>query len=415
MQKVVIEKPYQFIPAHRGNWWPSFIQRFRLIDRFLKKGQGLTTYECRGADKLRASLDAGHGIMITPNHARPNDPIVLGFLAREVRTHVFAMASWHLYHQDWFTAFAIKKMGGFSVYREGMDRKAIDTATQILETAERPLIVFPEGGVTRTNDRLQALMDGVAFIARMGAKKRTKHTDGGKVVVHPVALKYLFRGDIQQAADRVLGDIEQRLSWRSRSDLPLMDRITKIGMTLLTLKEIEHQGAPQVGSLRERMSTLIDHLLHPLEIEWLGDGKEGPVIPRVKNLRMKIVPDMVAGELEEKERVRRWRHLADCYLAQQVASYPPDYLSGEDVSIDRILETIERFEEDLTDELRVLGEMHVIIQVDDAIEVDPSRKRSEDGDPLMTMIEARLQGMLDNLAHESHVWTGDHSAEMVTA
>ena len=57
MQKIIIEKPYRFIPPHRGNWWPNFIQRFRLIDRYLQRNQGIESYEVRHADRLRASLD----------------------------------------------------------------------------------------------------------------------------------------------------------------------------------------------------------------------------------------------------------------------------------------------------------------------------------------------------------------------
>src|SRR3970282_234877 len=104
----------------------------------------------------------------------PCDPIVMGFLARHVACYMFAMASWHLFNQDRFTAWAIQKMGGFSVYREGMDRQAIQTAIDILAQARRPLILFPEGTVTRTNDRLGALLDGVSFIARSAARKRQR-------------------------------------------------------------------------------------------------------------------------------------------------------------------------------------------------------------------------------------------------
>ncbi len=104
MQKIIIQKPYEFIAPHRGNWWPTFIQRFRLIDRWLRKSHGIVQYECRHTNRLRASLDAGHGILLTPNHCRPCDPVVMGFPAREAGTHVFAMASWHLFNQDWFTA-----------------------------------------------------------------------------------------------------------------------------------------------------------------------------------------------------------------------------------------------------------------------------------------------------------------------
>ena len=402
MQEIVFEKPYEFIPPHRGTWWPSFIQQFRLIDVYLKRSHGVSSYECRGTEYLRESLSEGHGIMLAPNHCRPSDPIVMGFLAREAGTHVYAMASWHLYNQDWFTAFAIRRMGGFSVYREGLDRQAIDTSLHTLETAERPLIVFPEGAVTRTNDRLHALLDGVAFIARTAAKRRKKKQKGC-VVIHPVALKYLFHGDLVATLDPVLSEIEHRFSWHSQKQRPLIDRITKVGMTLLSLKEIEYFGRAQTSKFEERLQALINRLLSPLEKEWLDDEKDGPVVPRVKTLRMKIIPDMTRGELDEQERERRWSQLADIYLAQQVASYPPDYLTTYQ-SVDRVLETVERFEEDLTDQVRVHGNLKVIIQVAPAIEVSPERDRKQSEDPLMSRIQVDLQSMLDQLARESPLW-----------
>ena len=53
-----------------------------------------------------------------------------------------------------------------------------------------------------------ALLDGVAFIARSAAKKRAKLSPPGKVVVHPVAIKYFYRGDVPRVCDEVLTDIE---------------------------------------------------------------------------------------------------------------------------------------------------------------------------------------------------------------
>jgi 1-acyl-sn-glycerol-3-phosphate acyltransferase len=341
--------------------------------------------------------------MLTPNHCRYADPLVLGWLARHVGCHVYAMASWHLFHQSSFMAWAIRKMGGFSVNREGVDRVAINTAVEILEKAERPLIIFPEGAVNRTNDRLHALLDGVAFIARNAAKRRKRHTPEGKVVVLPIALKYLFRGDLKQAVDEVLSEIEHRLSWQPQRHLPLLERIHKVGLTLLCLKEIEYFGGEQSGMIQERLQGLIDRLLQPLEIEWLGKPQQGAVVPRVKALRMKILPEMVQQRISEDERQRRWTQLADIYLAQQVSSYPPDYLV-ERPSIDRLLETIERFEEDLTDQVRLHGTFKVIIQVGEAIEVSPQRDRTAKVDPLMGQIEKGIQGMLDQLALESPSW-----------
>ncbi len=404
MQEIVFEKPYTFIPPHQGDWWPSFIQRFRLIDRWLKNSHGIVSYECRNEDRLRESLQAGHGILLTPNHARPADPIVMGWLARECQTHVYAMASWHLYQQDWFTAFAIKKMGGFSVYREGVDRKALNTSIDILADAKRPLIIFPEGAVTRTNDRLNALLEGVAFIARSAAKKRAKHEEGGKVVVHPVAIKYRFHGDIEKTLDPILSTIEHRFSWRvRRGHDSLIDRVNRVGKGLLALKEIEYFGRPQEGALADRLDGLIDRLLARLEEYWIGEVQHGPVVPRVKTLRTKILPEMIAGTLSEEERQRRWDQLADIYLSQQVASYPPDYLQ-DNPTIDRMLETVERYEEDLTDVVTPHPSLHAIMEVGEAIEVSTKRVRGVESDPLIVEIEQTLQSMLDRLATESPVW-----------
>lgn len=404
MQDIVFEKPYKFVPPHRGNWWPSFIQRFRLIDRWLKNSHGIISYECRHPERLSESLRAGHGVLLTPNHSRPADPIAMGWLARECNTHVFAMASWHLYQQDWFTGFAIKKMGGFSVYREGVDRKALNMSIDVLAEAKRPLIIFPEGAVTRTNDRLNALLEGVAFIARSGAKKRAKQDPNQKVVVHPVAIKYRFHGDLEAALEPVISTIENRFSWRvHRQSSSLVDRISRIGKGLLALKEIEYFGRPQEGKLEDRLSGLIDRLLVRLEEFWIGAPQSGPVVPRVKTLRTKILPEMVAGHLPEEERKRRWEQLADIYLSQQVASYPPDYIEDEP-SVDRLLETVERYEEDLTDKVTPHPNLHAIIEVGEPIEVSTKRVRGVEMDPLMVEIEEALQAMLNRLAKESPVW-----------
>ena len=142
-------------------------------------------------------------------------------------------------------------------------------------------------------------------------------------------------------------------------------------------------------------------------------GKEthhGPVVPRVKALRMKIMPEMIRSELGKEEHDRRWRQLQDLYLAQQVAGYPHDYLVTLP-TVDRMLETVDRFEEDLTDEVSVKGDLHVVIEVGEPIVVDAKRDRTLEEDPLMERIEYELQAMLDELAKESRVWEG---AELAT-
>ncbi|UUO08445.1 1-acyl-sn-glycerol-3-phosphate acyltransferase [Blastopirellula sp. J2-11] len=403
MQQIVFEKPYKFIPPHRGAWWPSLIQRFDLYGLYLRKVEGVESYELRNQHLLGESIDAGHGVMMAPNHCRTSDPLTLGYLAKDVGFHLYAMASWHLFNQGWFTALAIRLMGGFSIYREGIDRQAINTAIDALATAERPLLLFPEGSTTRTNDRVHALLDGVSFIARAAAKKRAKAC-GGKVVIHPIGIKYLFRGDLSRAVDPVLTEIEHRLTWRPQTHLPLFDRIAKVGSALLALKEIDHFQQIRTGSTRQRLDDLINRLLGPLEEEWLGHCEITAVVPRVKALRMKIMPAMVKEKLPTEERNRRWDQLADIYLAQQLSCYLPDYLADYP-SVDRMLETVERYEEDLTDKVRVHGKLHAVIDVDPAIEVSPERDRTASVDPLMETLRDRLAAKLAKLSLESPLYS----------
>ena len=187
MQNVFIEKPYKFVPPIRTTFWQKLFIRLGIPGRLLRKREGVIEHECRNLDLLKKSLDAGHSIILTPNHPRMSDPVLMGHLANETPCSFYAMASWHLFNQGWFSKFMVRGMGAFSVNREGMDRQAIDFAIESLQNVERPLLIFPEGTTSRTNDQLMALMEGPAFIARTAAKRRAK-SDGGKVVVHPIGI-----------------------------------------------------------------------------------------------------------------------------------------------------------------------------------------------------------------------------------
>jgi hypothetical protein len=295
--------------------------------------------------------------------------------------------------QNRLQTFLLPRLGGFSIYREGTDREALKCAMQIIAEAERALVVFPEGVISRHNDKLNNLMEGTALMARGAAKQRAARNPPGRVVVHPVAIRYFFDGDVEAAILPVLRDIEHRLTWQPHDDVPLRERIAKIGSALLAMKEIEYFGTPQIGEIGERLERLIDRLLVPLEAEWVKGRREKDIVARVKLLRIAIVPEMVNGDLDEAELQKRWRHLAAVYLAQQLAFYPPGYLDAKSTP-ERLLETVERFEEDLTDKARVHSPMRALVDIGEAIEVSPERVRGADGDPLMVAVRDQLESML---------------------
>ncbi len=406
MQNIIIEKPYRFVPPHRGTRWPAFIQRFNLYGKYLKHFEGVESYEVRGAHHLKKSLDAKHGVLLAPNHSRMSDPLVLGFLAKEVDCNLYSMASWHLFNQGWFKAWAIRVMGGFSIYREGVDRKSLATAVDAMVEADRPLVVFPEGSTTRTNDHLHALLDGVAFVARSAAKRRIKE-ERGKTVIHPIGIKYVFQGDIDATVRPVLHEIEQRLGWRTSEELRLLERVERMGEGLFCLEEIRYTGRAYSGDdMATRTSRLINCILQPLEKEWLKVESTGSILPRIKALRSRMLPDMIEGNLSSEERSRRWMQLEDIYVAQQISCYIPNYLR-DFPSIDRLLETVERYEEDLKDKTTVHGALKVIIDVDEPIVVTDQRRPKGDEDPLMTQLRDRLQAKMTHLAKESKIYGSD--------
>jgi len=407
VQNLVITQPYRFLPPRYNAlvwrlvraWWPSQI----------RKTYGVTSWEFVGAERLRASIAAGSGVLLASNHSRPCDPMMLGMLSGAVDRPFHAMASWHLFMQSRVQGWLLQRIGVFSVYREGLDRESLKCAIRVLAEAQFPLVIFPEGIVSRNNDRLLNLMDGVSFIARAAAKQRAASSRPGKTVVHPIFVRYFFEGDLATTLAPVLKAIEARLSWQPQTQLPLRERIVKAGHALLALKEIEYLGASQNGGVRARLPRLLDHLLEPLEREWTAGRREPDTMSRVKRVRTAILPDLVRGDIPEEESARRWRQLADLYLAQQLYCYSGDYLDGEP-SPERLLETVERYEEDLTDAARPHPPLRAVITVGEAIEVAPARDRAADNDPLADEVRRQLGILLEEskqhrrIPRPAHEW-----------
>jgi 1-acyl-sn-glycerol-3-phosphate acyltransferase len=401
MQSIVIEEPYVFVPPLKSRFWPPIIRRC-FVPPFLRRVHGVHSIETRNAERLVASLAAGKSAILAPNHCRMSDPLTFGPLTREIGRHMHAMASWHLFKQSRLERFMLRRIGAFSVYREGLDRQAIGAAVDILVEGERPLILFAEGAVSRHNDQLMPMMDGVSFIARTAAKRREKTPGTGSVVIHPVAIRYFYRGDLVATVTPVLEEIEGHFSWFPQTDKSLIVRLRQIAQALLSLKEIEYFGWARTGDFYERVDNLIQDLLAKLEKRWnIRPTSEG-VVSRVKNMRAAILPVLLAKDSSEEARDECRKQLAACYYLQQMSHYPRTYVRQSEKNIpEHILETVERFEEDFTDKVRVHGPLHAVVQVGEAIEVSSKRDRGAETDPVMDQLRTRLQDMLTKLSEES--------------
>lgn len=399
---VVFDRPYEFVPPHRGNAWPNFIQWFRLYAIYLRRKEGVCEHELHGIEHFQNALGRNDGILLAPNHCRYADPLVLGWPAGAVGTHLHAIASWHLFNRGALDSFAIQKMGAFSLNREGSDRKSLDTAIQILADAERPLIVFPEGATYRTNDILKPLLDGVSFIARTAARRAAKQDRD--VVVLPTAIKYLCLDEVEVWATEQLSGMESHLGWAQRPDLSLVDRTTNLAAGLLALKEVEYAAPPPSGTLPERRDALIEHVLSHCEsrleittVDGSGDAGAGDTGARARAIRSEIASRFFGDSVDPADaELRRLSAMAETVL--ELRAYNDEYLTPGQVTDSRIVETIQRMQESVLGRADSSMRLKVIIEFDSPIPVPVAKAPRGATDPMLVELEQRLNTMLGRLA-----------------
>ena len=288
----------------------------------------------------------------------------------------------------------IRQVGAFSVHREGIDKTSLNTAIEILTGAKRPLVLFPEGYCAFHNDILNPLQEGISLIVQRAARKREE--SGGQVVVHPVAIKYQYVGSPEETLGPMLAGLEQRLGLNVQFQHSPLDRARQIGTELLSLREVEYFGKAQSGALFERQERLIEHLLQPIEVQRDRSGEGSSVYERVKALRTALLRKLVDENPDTETKKQCWDQLSDCMLALRLKSFPADYLK-DSPCIERLLETVERFENDIDNNIPKRP-YRVVIEVGDALPVSSTRDRK--GLEIMQKIEVSLNNMLNRLATE---------------
>ena len=407
MQDLIIEKPYRFVPPIKCKFMLWLTCKFNLFHFWLRRAEGICEFEVVNAEKISDSIRAQHGIVLAGNHCRNADPMAIGEVAKAADCFIYSMASWHLFNQDWFMRWAIPQLGGFSINREGVDRTALEFAINVLATAERPLVIFPEGSVSRSHDYLHPFLGGTGFIARSAARRRKKQDVNLKVVIHPIAFRYQFIGDFEEATEHSLTLLESHLEVPVKTDLPLLERIHYVASGLLAKRERSYLGHVQEGEYYDRIRKLAQNILETQEQKWKGEVQEGGFVARAKALRPLMVPDLANGLLGDEEAKERRQDLFDINTVQQLSYYPVNYIAPSDGHLprERILEMLERLEEDLLDKVTIPRRYKLVLDVLDAIEVPAEKAPRNEDDPLMKEVASALQVSLNGYsqAAESYV------------
>jgi 1-acyl-sn-glycerol-3-phosphate acyltransferase len=352
--------------------------------------------DLRGVDRLRDLVRQGAGVLITPNHAAHPDPWLLGAVADAVGRPFHFMTAWQVFAtQHRLARRAMQWYGCFSVDREGTDLHALKQAIGLLSKGPNPLVIFPEGEVYHTNDRVTPFRDGPAMIALSAFKHA-----GRPVYVVPCAAKYRYVTDPTPELGAVMSELERRLYWRPQTDRPLAERVLRFAEGVLALKEIEYLGATRTGSLHDRIAHLSGHILGGVEAG-CGLNPRGQSIPeRVKAARRACLDRWAPADGPGDPACAA--HLDDLFLVVQLFSYPGDYLA-EKPTVERLAETVDKLEEDALGYhmARARGERTAVFQVGEPIDVAgfaagaaQPRKAAR---PLTDALERAVQGMLDEI------------------
>lgn len=384
-------------------WWsprlsPGLVRACRPVRRAIGRFQHrIAAVEVRGGEHLAAALGRGGGVLVTPNHFGYADVFAI---AEALGRPFYSLAAWQvLGTADPLKRWLLRRHGVFTVDRDGQDVRAFRQGIEILRGPGHPLVIFPEGEMYHVNDRVMPFEEGAAAIALAASRRGDL-----PVACLPCAVKYAHVGDPTPSLLRLMDRLEARFSWQPEPGRPLAERIYRFAERALALKELEYLGKAGDGPLPGRIVALSQVVLLGVEGRYGLNGTGKPVPARVKVLRRSIRERMASsGGLGDVG-----RDLEDVHLALQLFTYPGDYVA-ERPTIDRIAETLDKFEEDVLGVplAPVRGPRRVTIAFGEPIEADPG---VHDKASLTELLERRVQGLIDEI-----IGAEDQDAEITRA
>ena len=344
MRRLRNDVPYTFRPPKMQAWLrPLGLALNRAVH--LSRKYRIGRIEADGFQRVRELNEAGHAVLLAPNHSDHSDPHVVMELAARHGMRAIFMAAREIFEVSPTASWALQSMGVFSVDRDGPDLSAIKTAITLLETGADPLVIFPEGEIYHHHRRLDPLNEGVASIllkvaARLPVKK--------SAFLVPVGLRFFHDPAVESTFRERLSRLEDRIGWTPKPLMPVDARILRLGTGILALKETEYLGHSGTGSVHERLFLLCESLLTLVEGRYPRDAKAVTPPERVRALRYRIRRRLLDAEkppsptdkeilLDDLDRV---------FTALQAHSYIGDYLLA-DPTLDRRAETLLKLEEDL--------------------------------------------------------------------
>ncbi len=394
MNQQPFHKPPKHWPPKLNKLWMRLCRPYRM--RTLRGKQKMRYIDVQGLNQLRKLIAEDVGILITPNHSFHYDSFLLFEAAHRLKHPFYLMTAWQVFAMsNRLERWGMQQHGCFSVDRENNDTQALRQAVSILQNSAHPLVIFPEGEIYHTNDRVTPFREGAATIALLAARKSKR-----PIACVPCGLKCWYVKDPTPDLLKLMDRLEQRLLWRPRPDLPLMERVYRLAEGLLSLKEIEYLGKTQSGSIKDRRLHLANVVLTRQEEANNINGSEKTVPDRVRELRRHLIKRMEKQDQDPNELEQAQSDMADLFFVIQLFSYPGDYVR-EKLTIERIAETLDKLEEDiLRTDPKPRGARHVVVRFGEPIFLPKERQPKDEATNLTLTLQEKVQGILNDLNAE---------------
>ncbi len=367
------DQPYQFVGPQAN---VPIAALTRLLNRciHLPRTQKIVQLQVTNSVEPDVIGDPRTRLVLIANHPTHADASIMLEACRRVGIWPRFMASHDVFQRGMVHRFLLRHLGAFSVNRDGSERESLDCALRILRMppgwGKRPaLTIFPQGNVYLENDRVGEFLEGAAFLACRSAKEQTGDT---RVLAVPVAIKatYWQRDPARQEVIRRLERLETMLDIESPGD-QILPRLTAVGLSALR-RNLAHRGWPVPDEglpLRLQIESAAVTVLDDLENKMnLAEQKSASIIDRIRRVRRGVHEIRTdPARIADHAAAGVWADHA--MVALRIASYSGDYVA-ESLSLDRVSETVEKLEEDVTRTMpSPLAERHVFVNFGPPIDV----------------------------------------------
>jgi len=321
--------------------------------------------------------------VLTPNHAKGVEPVMIFWLSRLLGEEFNYLAAKEAFEQapsavrflQWLGVYPwlLQQLGAYSIVRGTADRPSFQMTRRLLVDGKRWLVIFPEGEVCWQGDTVMPFQQGVAQLAFWAYEDLARRGDLPPLYLVPMAIKYAYLKDMGPEIDASLNRLEAKL-FPTPSPQPLApyDRLRRVGETVLGTIEKEYNVRPEkeatldqrLQDMKElivsRVATALGAPLHP--------GK--PLVERIRclfaTIDQIIYREPTGSEYERQLHQHRQQQAQELYgdlwrVLHVVALY--DGYVRETLSAERFLDVLGRLELEVFGQERLWGPKKALVKI----------------------------------------------------